>query len=147
MYKMAGRGVLSAKNVRDHTNNYMYTNTQKSLQNLCQLAKERIIRLNIYIIYTQCIYTSSPSCNPKPRVTMNISAKFNDIRKYEVDVRRWVSEISRYCVIVEKQIVWQNLMSVSTHPRIELSKKLPIYSLFKLWNELDDIRFQHWTNF
>jgi hypothetical protein len=28
-----------------------------------------------------------------------------------------------------------------THPRIELFKKFPIYSLPKLWNELDDTRF------
>jgi hypothetical protein len=28
-----------------------------------------------------------------------------------------------------------------THPRIELFKKSPIYSLPKLWNELDDTRF------
>jgi hypothetical protein len=30
-----------------------------------------------------------------------------------------------------------------THPRLELYKKSPIYSLPKLWNELDDTRFQH----
>jgi hypothetical protein len=29
-----------------------------------------------------------------------------------------------------------------THPRVELYKKSPIYSLPKLWNELDDTRFQ-----
>ncbi len=140
---MAGRRVLSAKNFQDHTNYYIRI-PKNHFKPFASLPRKRSSDWTFIVyIHSAYTYTSSPSCNTKPRVTMNISAKFNDIRKYEVDVRRWVSEISRYCLIVEKQIVWQNLMLVSTHPRSELSKKSPIYSLNQLWIELDNTRFQH----
>ncbi len=142
MYKMAGRGVLSAKNFRDHTNNYMRI-PKNPFKTFASLPKKGSSDWTFIVFIHSAYILRLRAVTQRPEwqwIFRQNSTIFVNMR--------WMSggEYQRYLGIVwlfEKQIVWQNLMSVSTHTRIELSKKSPIYSLPKLWNELDNTRFQH----